>query len=97
MTTHLLARFFYALRTGTLYDLVEQLRSEGLRQVEIYSLFATFQSHLRHGKREVEEDSLTGILDRLVGWCSPEMQLFPTYLTNEEIEEYERTQSSSAQ
>ncbi len=74
-----------------LINLVRQLMAEGLNLIEIYHLFNEAMFHLRKSKREADEDKVADVMDFIVGFCSAEEKLFSTYLTNEEIEDYEQS------
>jgi hypothetical protein len=99
MESSLLSRLEISLVNGELNELVELLISEGFSQLEIYDGYFKFCEKLRRENRETEEDYVTDLLDTIVGWCNPQHQHFSHYLTNEEIEEYQRQKyggSSSA-
>lgn len=53
--------------------------------------------HLRGSEREADEDKVTDVMDFIVGWCSPHQCLFPAYLTNEEIEKYNKSKPNPHQ
>jgi hypothetical protein len=64
---------------ASLVALVRDLQKEGLVQSEIYDLFET--QLLRHrDSNESFYDALANTMDRIVGWCSPHLRLFDSYL-----------------
>lgn len=84
-------RFEDALASGKLRDLAKQMAAEGLSQVAIYHLFESFWQFLGEAHREADEDNLYGCLDCIIGFISPGNCWFDHYLTNEEIDEYRKT------
>lgn len=61
---------------------VEQLRSlaislqrEGQSQTSIVEFFDQNRQVLRDAGREADEDAVLEVMDFLVGWCSPHMDL----------------------
>ncbi len=79
-------QFEASLASGNLVRLVEEMKSEGLSQLEICDRFERFRAMLREANREEDEDAVLGVMDRIVGWCGPEARLFAHPLSNEEIE-----------
>ena len=85
-------RFEDALASGKLRELAGQMTDEGLSQVAIYRLFGAFYVFLGDTHREADEEALGDCLDCIVGYVSLGSKWFPThYLTNEEIDEYRKT------
>jgi len=84
------AQFEAFLSSGNLVGLVEQMKAEGFNQLEIYDSFEEFRAILRKTHREQDENVVMDIMDRLVGWCSPNAKLFTQSLSNEEIDAYRK-------
>jgi hypothetical protein len=94
MNLTLQSRFESALQTENyagLIDLVHQFQAQGINQTEVYDLFRQFMLHLRETEREKNENKVTDVMDFIAGWCSPHQCLFAAYLTNEEIETYDKS------
>ena len=72
-------QFETALRAGDagLLDLARQIKVAGLGRVEVYDAFEQFRASLRAENREPDEDLVMEAMDRISGWCRPEMKLFP--------------------
>ena len=87
-------RFEMSLTSANLVTLVNEMKGEGLSQLEIYDRFEHFRAMLRETSREKDEDTVIDILDRIVGWCSPQAKLFTRSLSNEEIESYYKTKNT---
>ena len=71
-----------------LIELVEEMKREGLSQVEIYF---RFEERLRPTLNDADEryyDALTNVMDCIIGFCAMDAALFAHYLTNEQIEKY---------
>jgi hypothetical protein len=65
-----------ALPAG-LVALVHALRAEGLSKQDIgNAMYAAFQ-RMQAADREDAADTIADILDRLTGWCSPNLFLLP--------------------
>src|SRR4051794_19175257 len=77
-----------ALAAQKLKELSDQMRAEGLHQVEIYDRFESFWVLLGNANREADSDILGDHLECIVGWCNPAACWFDHYLTNEEIYAY---------
>jgi hypothetical protein len=60
-----------------LRSLVRTLRAEGQDQAAILDLFEQARRHLRETGRDRDEDVVMEVMDFLVGWCSPFMDLQP--------------------
>ena len=54
-----------------------ELSSDGLGQDEILQIFESFRAELRLADRKTDEDVLMDVMDRICGWCSPHVRLFP--------------------
>lgn len=65
-----------------LIKLVRQLQGEGLIQTEIHALLKQHMLALRSQSREMDEDRVADVMDFIVGWCSPHMQLVSDDLAN---------------
>ena len=62
-----------------LIALVLRMKETGADQAEIYALFES--QLLRHrNSNEAFSDVLASVMDRIVGWCSPDLRLFDTAL-----------------
>ncbi len=92
MKITLVQRFEKALADNQLNNLVQELVDEGKQQVEVYDQFDQFRTYLREVDREDDENKVMDTMDYIVGWCSSDAQLFPNYLTNEEIDRYQEQQ-----
>jgi hypothetical protein len=88
-------KFEFALSSARLDKLVEEMKNDGLSQVEIYDCFYEFYTMLKEAQREDDEDKVLDVLDRIVGWCSPHNKLFPHYLSNEEIDMYRKLKGNN--
>ena len=64
--------------------LAEQLKSEGMTQLQLYRLY--FRASRGFDRDDPRCEALYDTLDSIVGWCGPPAKLFAHYLTNEEIE-----------
>ena len=83
-------RFESALRARDLRTLATALHSEGVGQVEIYDLFASFWTILRDGGRESDEEVIEDAMDFIWGWCRREAPWFDRGLTQEELLAFRR-------
>ena len=93
MQQEILNRFKAASGQGRSNDIIKlatALQAEGLSQLEIYNLFEHYMLYLRAQEREQEEEKVADVMNRIVGWCSPHMHLFPNYLKNDEIQRYKQ-------
>ena len=65
--------FEQALRSADpflqLRSLAEQVFAEGQSQEVVLACFESAREHLRETSREADEDTLTDVMDCLVGWC----------------------------
>ncbi len=52
------------------------LRDEGSSQRALYDLFASCMARHRDDPDETRWDALADVADCIVGWCSPQAQLF---------------------
>jgi hypothetical protein len=84
-------RFEEALASGKLKGLAVQMTVEGLSQAAVYNLFESFWESLGAAHRNADEEVLAGCLESIIGWCGPGSKWFEHYLTNEEIDEYRKT------
>lgn len=57
-------------------DLVLKLKEQGMSQDELHSEFLSYALWLREHNEEVREDCVLEVLDRIWGWCGPDMKLF---------------------
>lgn len=64
-----------AVVQGTLVVLVRELYSEGWDEREVYGVLDRVRADLRIQDRAMEEDALMDVMDRVVGFCSPQQQL----------------------
>ena len=87
-------RFEASLISANLVKLVNEMKGEGLSQLEIYDRFERFRAMLRETGREKDEDAIMEILDRIIGWCSPQAKFFTHYLSNEEIDSYHKMKNA---
>jgi hypothetical protein len=73
------ARIEQALRTPTpvheLRNLVERLLADGQSSEAILGLLEQARQQLRQADHESDEETVMDVMDFLVGWCSPHMQL----------------------
>ena len=73
-----------------LYKLAEQMKRENLSQVEIWYRFAERLKLAPYGDDDRKDyDALADTMDCIIGFCAMDAALFPHYLTNDEIEEYQ--------
>lgn len=89
MNTTMMTRFEKALANNTLIELVREMEGEGRSQIEIYDCFEQFRQVLREAERETDEESVMDVMDCIVGCCG-RAKLFSHYLTNDEIEAYQK-------
>jgi hypothetical protein len=71
-----------------LLKLVEEFRNQGWSQLDIYDVFESYIFSLDDLGREAESEIITEVIERIYGWCSPHLKLFPKTLSNEEIARY---------
>lgn len=71
-----------------LLKLVEELKTMGWSQLDIYDVFETYMFSLDNANRRDESDIVYEVVERIYGWCSPHSRLFPKELSNEEIAKY---------
>lgn len=73
------ARIEKALTSSTPVDelrsLAIKLQKEGQDQSSILQLFDGNRQALRSAGRDADEDAVLEVMDFLVGWCSPHMNL----------------------
>ncbi|MBI1832275.1 MAG: hypothetical protein HYR84_12600 [Planctomycetes bacterium] len=85
------ARFEDALRRGDLKGLCDRMKLQGLSQVAIYDLFASFALALRDEGRDVDEETVgDGSLDFTWGWRSRDKMWFDRGLTDDDVKAYRR-------
>jgi hypothetical protein len=58
-----------------LRDLVLQLLADGQTREALLEQLEHARQQLRQTNRETNEDAVMDVMDFLVGWCSPHMQL----------------------
>jgi hypothetical protein len=58
----------------------KELKAEGVSQSEMYALFKAELAKVQLNPDERLYDAITGAMDRIVGWCSPDQRLFDTQL-----------------
>jgi hypothetical protein len=75
------ARIQEALRSPDPFQdlrlLVQSMQAQRLDQATILHWFEQTRQQLRRDGRDKEEDVLMEVMDCLVGWCSPHMNLEP--------------------
>jgi hypothetical protein len=80
MDTPLRARFESALAVssshGPLVALALALIDEGQTQQQVYQAFDEMRESLRREGRDFDESSIMDVMDRIVGYCPPELRLF---------------------
>jgi len=64
-------------RLAALRSLAMQCLSQGQDKAAVFERFEKVRQALRLAKREQDEDAVMEVMDFLVGWCSPHMQLPP--------------------
>ncbi len=69
-----------ATPVDSLRQVVQDMKSAGNSQQEIYDLFVELLAMVRSDGTEQEDDAVRDVLDFIVGWCSPDMRLFDTTL-----------------
>ena len=71
-----------------LLKLVEELKTKDWSQLDIYDVFESYMFSLDKADRKVESDIVYEVVEKIYGWCSPHLRLFPKELSNEEIAMY---------
>jgi hypothetical protein len=56
-------------------NLVRHLLAEGQTREAVLDLFESARQQLREENREIDEDAVMDVMDFIVGWCSPHMEL----------------------
>lgn len=88
MDTSVLEKFEEALVGNQLIKIVSEMKTEGMKQVEILGEFEQFRAMLRQQNREDDEDRVMDVMDLIVNGRNPLVQLFPTFLSSEEMNQY---------
>lgn len=57
-------------------DLMHTLKAEGMPQDEMYALFDRHRAKHQNDADETDRDHISDLMDLIVGWCSPEVQLY---------------------
>lgn len=85
-----LNKFEDSLAKNKLLDLVKEMQTNGMQQVEIYFEFEQFRAQLREQNREVEEEEVMNVMD--VIWYGPLnlYHIFPETLTSQEVDDYSK-------
>ena len=63
-----------------LVEVVQQMKRAGKNQQEIYRIFEALLQTAMDAGTEQEDEAIRDVMDRLVGWCSPDQKLFESYL-----------------
>ena len=58
-----------------LRDLVRQWMSQGKEKTTVLGLLEESREELRRAGREQDEDVVMDVMDFLLGWCSPQMNI----------------------
>ncbi len=85
MDAEMLERMESALANGELRKLIDEMRGQGISQVEIYCIFDEFRDFLDKANREADMDLIMDVMDFIWGWCRPCQAFFPHELTDEEV------------
>ena len=56
------------------------MKRAGKNQQEIYRIFEALLQTAMDAGTEQEDEAIRDVMDRLVGWCSPDQKLFESYL-----------------
>lgn len=88
MDTSMFRKFEEALVSNRLINIVVEMKTEGMRQIEILGEFEQFRAILRQQDREDDEDRVMDMMDLIVNGRNPLVQLFPTFLSSEAINQY---------
>lgn len=64
----------------SLVALAKELKIEGFSQSTIYKLFDAELVRVRSNPDERLYNAISGVMDRIVGWCSPGQRLFDSQL-----------------
>src|SRR5262245_47990289 len=83
-----------ALQAGDLRSLVMEMQAEGVSQVAIYDILASFVEALRQEGREADEGLVGDALDYIWGWCSRDRMWFDSGLTSKELKDYRRVKGN---
>lgn len=65
-------------RFKQVYNFARQLRDEGMTQEQLYALYANVLND--YSPDQTEWDALADTMDFIVGFCSPHLRLYSTYL-----------------
>ncbi len=76
-----------------LINLVEELKTEGWNQLQVYDVFETYMFSLEEQNRVAEADIVTEVVSYIYGWCPSNLKLFPNNLSNDEIEKYRESKN----
>ena len=63
-----------------LVEVVQQMKRAGKNQQEIYRIFEALLQTAMDAGTEQEDEAIRDVMDRIVGWCSPDQKLFESYL-----------------
>jgi hypothetical protein len=63
-----------------LVEVVQQMKQAGKSQQEIYRVFEALLQTVMDAGTEHEDEAIREVMDRSVGWCSPDQKLFESYL-----------------
>jgi hypothetical protein len=58
-----------------LRSLAKSFLAQGLDKTSVFETFEGVRQQLRQVKREADEEAVVDVLDCLVGWCGPHMDL----------------------
>lgn len=56
------------------------MKRAGKNQQEIYRIFEALLQTAMDAGTEQEDEAIRDVMDRIVGWCSPDQKLFESYL-----------------
>ena len=66
------------LKTGSdLSEVSEKYKNMGIDKDSMYRVLELLRQEMRAKKDEASEDLIMDLMDRVVGWCSPDSRLFP--------------------
>ena len=63
-----------------LFDLAQQLKSEGMTQIEMYQVFDQYRAKHEGDSDEIKYDALLDTMDIISGWCGSHARLFDSDL-----------------
>ena len=77
----------------SLINLVEELKTEGWNQLQVYDVFETYMFSLEKENRVAEADIVTEVVSYIYGWCGEHAKLFGRTMSNDEIKKYRESKN----